>query len=185
MEYLVSPLQNIPLGKNTQIKVDSLYAPTGWMGDGELVGEKRIDFSGVCKITPHTPPHCIKVKYTFGQNRWAGIYWQNRADNWGDYPGNDYSLMNIKRISFRARGETGEEVVEFKAGGINDKNKKYRDSFVSTIGRVTLTKDWKKYIINLENKDLSNVIGGFCWVASADFSTQPNITFYIDEILFE
>ncbi len=113
------------------------------------------------------------------------MYWQNRADNWGDYPGNDFSLLNIKKLAFWVRGETGNEVVEFKAGDIKNKHKKYQDSFAATLGRVTLSKDWKKYTINLENKDLSNVIGGFCWVASADFNSQQSITFHLDDIEFE
>jgi hypothetical protein len=170
--------------ESASIAVGDIFAPTGWMGDGEE-GRKYIDFNGVSKVRPHSKPSCVAVKYTFGPKRWAGIYWQNRADNWGEYPGNNYSRFKITRLTFWARGERGGEVVEFKAGDIKNANKKYQDSFAATLGRVTLTNDWKRYSISLENEDLSNVIGGFCWVASADFNENPSITFYLDDIDFE
>lgn len=174
-----------PLDPNkVTVAIGDVFSPTGWMGDGED-GKTYIDFDGACKAEPHSGPFCVAVKYTFGQKEWAGVYWQNRADNWGDYPGNDYSLLNLRKLTFWARGKTGEEVIEFKAGDIKNDKKKYKDSFVSTLGRVTLTKEWKQYVISLENKDLTSVIGGFCWVASAKFNAQPSITFYLDDIMFE
>ena len=170
--------------RSAAIAVGDVFAPTGWMGDG-VEGRKYIDFQGASKGQPHSEPFCVAVKYTFGPRRWAGIYWLNRAANWGDHPGNDYSLSNVKRLSFWARGETGEEVVEFKAGDIKVPHKKYQDSFAATLGRVTLGKEWRRYSISLEHKDLSNVIGAFCWVASADFNAPPSITFYLDDMAFE
>jgi hypothetical protein len=93
--------------------------------------------------------------------------------------------MGISKVTFWARGETGTEVVEFKAGGIDNRKKKYRDSFEVTLGQVTLTKEWKRYQIDLSGADLSSVIGGFCWVASADYSSAKKITFFLDDILLE
>ena len=167
-----------------KIDIQNFFIPSGYMGDGEY-GTKYIKFEGSCEMNPHSAPMCVKIKYTFGPQRWAGIYWQNKPDNWGDKKGNNYSKKNISKISFWAKGETGDEVVEFKSGGISNSSKKYKDSYEETTGRLTLTKEWQKYEIDLEGVDLSSVIGAFCWVASKDFSNQPSVVFYIDDIYFE
>ncbi len=167
-----------------KLSIQDFFKASGWMGDGEY-GRKYIEFEGTYEKESHSQPSCIKIKYTFGPKRWAGIYWQNKADNWGDRLGNDYSKKGFTKVTFWARGETGKEVVEFKAGEIYNKTNKYHDSFGSTIGRVTLSKEWKEYIIDLEGADLSSVIGGFCWVASSDYNSQDNLVFYIDDIIYQ
>lgn len=174
-------------GDQTQrerVDLENLFTPSGWMGDGEH-GRKYIEFSGTDRTNPHSAPASIKITYTFGPTRWGGIYWQNRPDNWGDEPGTNYSGKGFTKITFWARGEAGNEVVEFKAGGISNKTKSYRDSFGITIGRVALTKAWKQYHIDVSKSDLSSVIGGFCWVGSSDYNAARKITFYIDDIFLE
>ncbi len=170
--------------RKNRIDVQTLFTPAGWMGDGEY-GRKYIDFSGANEDHPHSPPTSIKVTYTFGPARWGGVYWQNEPDNWGDQPGRNYSKQRLSRVTFWARGETGNEVVEFKAGGIDNAKKKHRDSFSVTAGRLTLSKEWKQYEIDLSDADLSSVIGGFCWVASADYNQAKTITLFLDDICFE
>jgi hypothetical protein len=166
-----------------KIDIQNTFTSSGWMGDGEY-GRNYIDFDGACKTNPKSAPGCIKIKCTFGTLRWAGIYWQNKPDNWGDKPGNDFSKKGFTKVSFWVKGETGSEVVEFKTGGVNNAQKKYHDSFEESIGRINLTTEWKQYFINISSADLSSVIGGFCWVASRDYN-EGSITFYIDDIYFE
>ena len=159
------------------------FIPSGWMGD-----HNDIKFNDQATDEVATGATSIKITYTAKAsqgNKWAGIYWQNKPDNWGDKPGNNYSKKGFSKVTFWAKGETGKEVVEFKSGGISNPNKKFHDSYDETTGRLTLTKEWKKYEIDLEGSDLSSVIGGFCWVASKDFNSQPTIVFYIDNIYFE
>lgn len=167
-----------------RIDIEKLFTASGWMGDGEY-GNRYITFSGADRTAPHSPPTSIKLTYTFGPNRWGGIYWQNIPDNWGDKPGNNYSGRGFSKITFWAKGETGTEIVEYKSGGIDNAAKKYRDSFVSSTGRISLTKDWRQYQIDLSAANLESVIGGFCWVASADYNSGETITFYIDDIVLE
>ena len=167
-----------------RIDIQNLFTSSGWMGDGEY-GRKYIVFEGTNETSPHSAPNCIKIKYTFGPKKWAGIYWQNDPDNWGDKPGNDYSKGGLTKVTFWARGSTGKEVVEFKTGGINDSGKKYHDTFSRTTGRIILTKNWEQYTMNIKDADLSSVIGGFCWVASKDYNNSDSMTFYIDDIQFE
>jgi len=168
----------------TGVDIHALFPASGWMGDGEYE-RKYINFLGDSTDNPHTPPTAIKITYRFGPTRWGGLYWQNEPDNWGDKPGNNYSNSGLSRLTFWARGATGTEVVEFKAGGIDNPKKKYRDSFRATIGRVTLSKEWRQYHIDLSGADLSSVIGGFCWVASADYNSARQVAFFLDDILLQ
>lgn len=155
------------------------FAPSGWMGDyGDIkidVGETQIVADGKTSF---------KVQYLAkgaqGAN-WAGMFWQQPPNNWGDKPGG-YDLSNMKRLTFWARGaEGGEKIAEFKVGGITGE---HGDSDAQSMGPVVLTKDWKKYTIDLADKNLSNIVGGFCWSASRD--DNPNgFTLYLDNIQFE
>jgi hypothetical protein len=112
---------------------------------------------------------------------WVGFYWQHPANNWGEKPGG-FDLTGMKRLTFWARGEDGnEKIAEFKVGGITGE---HGDSDSASIGPVTLTKEWKKYTIDLADKNLSHLVGGFAWSASRD--DNPNgFVLYLDEIRFE
>ena len=166
------------------VVIQNIFTPSGWMGDVEF-GTNYLAFSVANKNDAHSPPTSIRISYKFGPKRWGGIYWQNEPDNWGDKPGNNYSNKGFSKVTFWAKGETGKEVLEFKSGGISNSRKKYHDSYEETTGRLTLTKEWQQYYINLKTADLSSVIGGFCWVASADYNTDKRITFYLVDILLE
>jgi hypothetical protein len=155
------------------------FIPSGWMGD---YGDIKVDDSST--VDPADGKTSIKITYsgkaTQGAN-WAGVFWQNPANNWGDKPGG-YDLSAFKRITFWARGQDGnEKVAEFKVGGITGE---HGDSDSASIGPVTLSKDWKKYTIDLADKNLSHFVGGFCWSASRD--DNPNgFVIYLDEIRYE
>lgn len=150
------------------------------MGDGQS-GRRYLEFTRNYRTNPHSEPACIKVSYRRGPKRWAGIYWQNKANNWGDSPGAD--LSRYSRLTFWARGENGTELIEFKAGGISS-GKTYQDSFSATTGAVPLTTHWQKYTIDLRGKDLSNVIGGFAFVASSA-DNSGGADFFLDDIQYE
>lgn len=163
--------------------VAKFYTASGWMGDG-IEGTKCVQLNEVHKDNPKSKRTCAKITYTLGPQGWAGIYWLNEPDNWGDDPGDDFSKAGYTKITFRARGEKGGEVVEFKAGGIRNKKKEHKDSFAVSTGKLTLEKDWKHYEIKLQGKNLSSVIGVFCWVASGT-SNPKGLTFYLDDIRYE
>lgn len=184
---ILAPVERVVCAQTPQkpgVDIQHLFTPSGWIGDGEY-GRKYIIFSSADRTQPHTQPTSIKITYTFGPQRWGGIYWQNLPDNWGDKPGFDYSRKGISKVTFWARGESGGEVVEFKAGGIDNSAKPYRDSLVATVGGITLTKDWAQYTIDLSGMNLNSVIGGFCWVASSDSNSSNQITFYLEDITMQ
>ncbi len=153
--------------------------PSGWMGD---YGDLRVNVKEM--TNPHSAPSCAKISYTAkGKNGagWAGIYWQQPANNWGTANAG-YNLTGAKRLTFWARGEKGNEVInEFKVGGVQGE---YADTDVAGIGPVKLTNTWKQYTIDLAGKDLSRIAGGFCWAASAD-ENPDGFAIYLDDIMFE
>jgi hypothetical protein len=155
------------------------FAASGWMGD---VGDLQIDEAS--RDNPKEGRTCMKVTYsakgTQGAN-WAGIFWQEPVNNWGDKSGG-YDLSHFKKLTFWARGaKGGEKINEFKVGGITGEN---GDSDSSSIGPVSLTPDWKQYTIDLSNKNLGHIVGGFAWSTSRDSNPQ-GATFYLDQIRFE
>lgn len=158
---------------------DKHYIPSGWMGD---YGDIKMDDSSA--VNPYSGSTCIQFTYsakkTSGQG-WAGVYWQNPANNWGSKVGG-FDLNNMTKLTFWARGEKGGELIQkFMVGGIKGA---YPDSSVIELGLVELTDTWKQYTINLAGKDLSYISGGFAWTATAELNPEGCV-FYIDDIKFE
>ena len=155
------------------------YIPSGWMGDWE---DLTFDDTWTTDARAGT---CIKITYSARAtqgNKWAGIYWQHPANNWGAAPTGGYDLTGATRLTFWARGEEGGEKIEtFKVGGINGARP---DSSMSQLSSVVLTNAWKQYTIPLEGKDLSHLIGGFCWATSKEANPR-GLTLYLDDIQFE
>ncbi|MBV9462635.1 MAG: hypothetical protein JO317_00260 [Verrucomicrobiae bacterium] len=155
------------------------YIPSGWMGDyGALTMDAH------CKDSPKSGTSCIKFKYsgqvTQGQ-QWAGVYWQNPANNWGSLNGG-YNLQGATKLKFAARGAKGGEVVQFKIGGMAGPS--FSDSDSASSGPLTLTAEWKEYEIDLKGLDLSYILGGFSWTASLQDNPE-GFVMYLDEIEYE
>lgn len=155
------------------------YAPSGWMGD-----YSDISLNDACKESPHSGTTCIKIIYRPNVSqgaRWSGIYWQSPPNNWGEKKGG-YDLTGAEKLTFWSRGEKGgERIEEFKMGGISGT---YSDSDSASIGPVVLTRDWQKFEIDLEGRDLSYISGGFCWSTNIDVNPD-GCTFYLDDIRYE
>ena len=159
--------------------VNNHFIPSGWMGD---YGD--IKYEGSSKEDPYLGDTCVKIIYSgkaMQGARWAGVYWQNPANNWGNVDGG-FDLSKATKVTFWARGEKGgERIEEFKVGGIMGE---YSDSDVAAVGPVILNKEWTQYTIDLKGKDMSFIIGGFCWATNIDVNPE-GATFYLDEIKFE
>jgi hypothetical protein len=155
------------------------FIPSGYMGD-----TSDITIVGMYKQTPAKGAACMKVKYSgkSGQgNKWAGVYWQDPANNWGTVKGAGYNLTGAKKLKFMAKGDKGGEVIEFKSGGISGE---FPDSYRAEAPIITLTPEWQEYAIDLEGQDLSTVIGGFIFAVAKD-KNPDGATFFLDEIRFQ
>ncbi|MCX7940897.1 MAG: OmpA family protein, partial [Endomicrobia bacterium] len=158
-------------------KEKNYYAPTGYMGDAS-----DINMSASNEVLTLNGYPSLKLRYSpRGIQKWIGIYFQNPAGNWGSYKGG-YDLRGAKKLVFYARGDTGGEIISYVGiGGIKGK---YPDSDVLQVGPVKLTKDWKKYTIDLKDKNLSYISGGFFFV----IETKDNplgCTIYFGDIFYE
>jgi len=155
------------------------YIPSGWMGD---YGDIKLDVGS--SDDPYFGSTCVKINYENKASqgaRWAGMYWQNPPNNWGSLDGG-FDLSKATKVTFWARGQKGgERIEEFKIGGIMGE---YSDSDSAGIGPVVLTKEWKQYTIDLSGKDLSYIIGGFCWSSNLEVNPEGAV-FYLDEIRYE
>jgi len=159
---------------------DNHYVPSGFMPDGQCITLDNRWQEGC-----HGGSTCIKVSYDVVCSkqgaRWAGIYWQNPAHNWGNRKGG-FNLTGAKKLTFWAKGEKGgERIEEFKMGGITGD---YPDTDTAFIGPVILTPQWKQYTIDLRGKDLSYVSGGFCFTTNAEVNPE-NCIFYLDDLRYE
>ncbi len=151
------------------------FAPSGWMGNN--LDALEVD-SCHTENTRHGPC-CMKIVFS-DANSWAGIVWQNPAGNWGDEDGG-LDLTGAKKLTFWARGERGNEMVEFKMGVIGP-NKKFHDSGRAGLGRVRLDKNWKQFTIPLDGVNLSRIVSGFCFSVKG---RSDAIIFYLDDIIYE
>jgi hypothetical protein len=158
---------------------DNHYAPSGWMGDwGDIkLNQQHFD-------NPHGGTTCLRIEYSAARTQganWAGMYWQNPPNNWGAVKGG-YDITGAKKLTFWARGEKGgEKIEEFRAGGIPGE---FADSDIASIGPVILNQEWTQYTIDLVDKDLSSISGGFMWSANVDGNPQ-GFVIYLDDIKYE
>jgi len=159
--------------------VSNHYVPSGWMPP---TASQDLKFDQSWKEDPYLGDTCIKISYKDNSGiRWAGVYWQHPANNWGAV-NSSYDLSGAARLTFWARGKKGgERIEEFKVGGIMGE---YSDSDSASIGPVILNKEWTRYTIDLRGKDMSYIIGGFCWSTNADVNPE-GVIFYLDEIKYE
>ena len=156
------------------------FIPSGFMPDG-----KCLVLTDTWTENCHSGSSCIKIAYDVACSKaaakWAGVYWQNPANNWGNRKGG-FDLNGATKLTFWAKGEKGDErIEEFKMGGVTGD---YPDTDTAMIGPVVLTKEWKEYTIDLRGKDLSYVSGGFAWSTNTDVNPE-SCTFYLDDIKYE
>lgn len=167
------------------IDVLAYFIPSGWMGDGaDVHARDHVTWNSGWLTNCHGEPPCVKVTYTAGRQGWAGIYLQSQNSNWGQFPGRD--LSGFRRLSFWARADsaTAPTAVEFKAGGIYDPRRPYRDSFEISLGSVVLTPVWRRFSIDLAGANLTSVIGGFAWVATGAANPR-GVSFVLADLVYE
>jgi len=154
------------------------YSPSGWLGDYDAI--RRITWD----VNPHSGKDCMRFRYTGRTPQgagWAGVYWLNPVNNWGDVKGG-FNLKGAKKLTFWARGDKGgERIVRFGIGGVSGQ---YPDSCKAEIDSIVLTKEWKKYSISLLGKDLSYISGGFYWMTDKN-SNPDGAVMYLDDIIYE
>lgn len=150
------------------------WIPAGYMGNTTAI---KMDQGWVNQ--PKAGVSCIKASYLVA-DEWAGVVWQDPINDWGDLAGG-YDLTGATALEFWARGERGGEVVSF-GFGVLGADKKYPDSGSAELKGVKLTKDWRKYRIELDDQtDMRRIKSGFYWTLAGQ--GKP-VTFYLDDIQY-
>jgi hypothetical protein len=150
---------------------------------------------------PHSGISCIKASFKSKGSNWGGWYFMNGSlngngrspsVNWGDIANAGVDLRGATKLTFYAKGEEGNERVEFFALGVGWSVERgmpvmpYPDSSPkASLGYVRLTTEWKKYTVDLAGRNLGYVLGGFGWVTAADQNSFRDLTFYLDDIQFD
>lgn len=156
------------------------FIPSGWMGDYNDIKMSEADTS-----SPHSGKTSAKFVYDAKGAQgagWAGVYWQYPVNNWGEKPGG-FNLNGYTKLTFWAKSGTKTPIHmgEFKMGGISGT---YGDSDTASTGNVEVPSTWTQFTIDLKGKELSQIIGGFCWSASHD-DNPDGFTLLVDDIRYE
>jgi hypothetical protein len=174
--------------------------------------EAAVGISGSWTETKYSGATAIRCTFrNLNGRNYGGFLFQNgilRGDdkapkeNFGTEANAGLNLTGATQLSFWARGESGGEVVRFFMGGIGwdttgflrrpqtPCTKKvegpcpYPDSTPKAMIQSVLTREWRRYVINLRGRDLHYVLGGFGWYADA-VSNPEGAVFYVDDIQYE
>lgn len=160
------------------------FVPCGWMGDAEE-GETYLR---VQDGSDHTPSGAAASRWSFrpgGKKGWLAVGWQLGDCNWGDDKGVDLRGRGLRRVTVWAKGVPDSEnnlpVIQFKAGGNTDPQKKYKASFSVAGEFVTLEPNWQQYHLDLADEDLSSVVSAFTVVIRSRDNLK-GATFYLGGI---
>lgn len=154
-------------------------APQPWFSSGWMGNTEKIEMDLESDVNPKSGKYSLEVTYR-GFDGWAGVAWQHPLKDWGQLPGG-FNLTGAKKLTFWARGKNGGERISFGIGILAD-DVPYNDTVMKELSELKLSDDWKKYTINLEGEDLSQIKTPFYWrLGSPGFP----VTFYLDHIQFE
>jgi hypothetical protein len=83
--------------------VSDHFVPSGFMGDGEYIGNVVMDVNNqYCKDRPPgAQGYCYRFTYYEGVVDWAGVFWVHPANNWGTRPGRAIDGKNFKQVRFK------------------------------------------------------------------------------------
>lgn len=162
-----------------------------------------VRINGSWTENPHSGATAIRCEFSPepGRSPFGGFYFMNgtlsgtqRAPqlNWGTVPNAGVNLQGAVALTFWARGQAGGERIEFFMGGVGRNEwgepvAPYPDSSprVPALGTTfLLTTSWQKFTIDLTGRDLSYVLGGFAWVASASLNPAGAV-FFLDDIEYQ
>ena len=155
------------------------FSPSGWMGDtSDLI------LDTTWKKNTNGSNTVIKLSYTpKGPQGWAGVFWQEPANNWGTIKGG-FNLTGATKFVMYIRGDKGgERIGGFSIGGVLD-GKVSSDTDKISIPSMVLTTDWKKIEVGLKGRDLSNIISGLSF-SMGKGDNPDGATFYLDKVHFE
>ncbi len=171
-----TPDSGMPMNGGLPFVVDSRYATSGYMGDGE---QGAIVESGACpERAGEKRGACHRFVYTkpaTGSKNFGGVYWQFPANNWGEAPGFDIPGGAVA-VSFYAWSDTDGLGAIFQAGIAAG------DGFEVKTNTTTLGTSPQRFVIDLAGAAYEDVAGAFAWSTQAPVGTTHTV--YVDDIVW-
>jgi hypothetical protein len=149
------------------------YLPSGYMGDFQYM---KVD--GENKEQVHAGEASLKISYS-NSGGWYGLAFLDPVDDWGDRAGG-YNLMGATKLTFWAKATTDDLNGSFGFGMIGT-DKPFFDTGKGS-EKFQLSKEWKKYEIDLAKTDLRCIKTGFVMYLGG--IGQP-YSFWLDDVRFE
>ncbi len=163
------------------------------MGDGITPGPVVVQSSGCLLPRPvGAKGNCYKITYKPQSPEagpsWSGLYWQYPDNNWGSKPGKRIA-PGATKVSFYAASESGQDVVTFRVGGIQNVGSPHQDTLKVDLVQ-TLSTTLTQYSVNIAGETYDEVLGPFAWVitmydAAKWAPAATPIVFYLDDIRWE
>jgi hypothetical protein len=181
---MTTALQTVPLVVYSEAgDPRNRYIPSGFFGDFADLTLTLDD-----RTAPSSGSTSIRIDYRpAGSQRFAGIFWQCPANNFGTVAGAGLNLSRARQVRFFARASAPAKA-EFKVGGIGRGTPRapFPDSLDATPTNpvvVDLTTEWKEFVIDVSSVDKTFVIGGFMFVTSTT-QNPGGLTLFLDEIVW-
>jgi hypothetical protein len=149
------------------------YLPTGYMGDFQ-----QLKVDGENKEQVHTGSSALKISYT-NSGGWYGLAFVDPPDDWGDRAGG-FNLMQATKLTFWAKASTDALSGTFGLGMIGNDKPFYDTGKKSE--KFQLTREWKKYEIDIKGMDLRCIKTGFIMYLGG---IGESYSFWLDDIRYE
>lgn len=170
-EYLV-PKAGLPfyIYKDNE---SSPYIPSALMGNYQAI---EIDLDYTEEV--YEGSKSIKIHYK-DKSDWYGVGFVDPPGDWGEILGG-YDITDAETLSFWAKASY--DNLKVTAGfGLIKNDKPFPDTAIETV-ELSLTSQWKKYVIKTKKLDMSCIRSGFVIFSSGEGLSH---TIYLDEIVFE
>ncbi|AEE54580.1 hypothetical protein [Haliscomenobacter hydrossis] len=182
--FLFLSAQNpiLPIYQEAKGKFNYLWRLSDRMPDGE-----GLFIDDAWQGNPKDGETCIRIGFDVAKssNGWVAANWKSNPGE----PVNIIKKLNIKNdqllvLTFWCRGKAGGERVKFKVGGAPDSTESLKPAVESQWLKLDTT--WKQFTINLDKKNLSGLIEGFCFVIDLEHNFgKDQVWFFLDDIVFE
>lgn len=181
MALIVCMITTVQALNEDVVAYDEIPIKYPWSEPMGEFGGSSLKVDAFCQESPQNGLFCTRISYDGQKESWANTFMQATGDSRrGEAIGLDLSGANI--LTFYARGSNGDELVRFGYGyDTPDASGSTDSSYHSQLER--LTKEWKKFEISLQGKDLSHINGLFS-VRFEKKDNPENTIIYLDNITY-
>lgn len=178
---------NHPGALQDTFAVSEFFTPSGYMGDGETLGQLVGQVNQNCRKRPFgARGDCYVYAYRPGAYGWAGVYWVHPANNWGSRRGRSIEGSQFRKVRLKVAVDPPDTLVNFVVGGIADPLLPNRDR-VSAITSVRANAGWTDVELDISGQDFDQVIGALAWSMAfpPDRQADEPARLFLDDLVWE